>query len=48
MDGKYEGEFKMDKREGKGTMYYVNGDKYEGDWKNDKFEGKGLYNFING
>ena len=29
--------------EGKGIMYWTNGDKYEGDWKNDIKEGKGFY-----
>ena len=34
-------------REGKGIMYYNNGDRYEGDWKNDKKEGKGKYYYKN-
>jgi len=46
--GKYVGELKNDKREGKGTMYYNNGEKYEGDWKNDINEGKGIYYFKSG
>ena len=45
--GRYEGEVKNGKREGKGIMYYNNGDRYEGDYKNDKKEGKGIYYFIN-
>ena len=32
---RYEGDFKNDKREGKGIMYHNNGDRYEGDFKND-------------
>ncbi|MDR0552934.1 MAG: hypothetical protein LBG13_02475, partial [Holosporales bacterium] len=32
----YEGDWKNDKREGKGKIVYVNGNVYEGDWKNDK------------
>ena len=39
----YEGEFQNNKREGKGIMYYNNGDKYEGDFINDKREGKEYY-----
>ena len=44
-NGSYEGEFKKDKREGKGIMYFKNGNKYEGEWKNDLFEGKGIMYF---
>ena len=46
--GKYVGELKNDKREGKGIMYYNDGDIYEGEYKNDKKEGKGIYYFNNG
>ena len=42
-NGRYEGEFKKDKREGKGIMYFKNGSKYEGEWKNDLIEGKGIF-----
>ena len=42
---KYEGEFKNDKREGKGIMLYNDGDKYEGEFKDDKKDGKGIYYF---
>ena len=41
--GKYVGEIKNGKREGKGIFYFKNGDIYEGDWKNDKMDGKGIY-----
>ena len=41
--GKYVGEIKNGKREGKGIFYFKNGDTYEGDWKNDKMDGKGIY-----
>ena len=47
-DGKYEGEFKNDLRNGKGIMYYKNGNKYEGEWKNDVKEGKGIMLLSNG
>ena len=46
--GKYIGELKNDKREGKGIMYYNNGERYEGEWKNDINEGKGIYYFKSG
>ena len=41
--GKYVGEIKNGKREGKGIFNFKNGDIYEGDWKNDKMDGKGIY-----
>ena len=47
-DGTYYGDFKNNKREGKGIMYYNNGDKYEGDWKNDYMKGKGIMHYNNG
>jgi len=31
----YEGQFKMDLREGIGKMIYKNGDIYKGEWKQD-------------
>ena len=34
--------------EGKGVIYWNNGDRYEGDWKNDNKEGKGIYYSNNG
>ena len=47
-NGKYEGEFKGDKREGKGIFKYNNGNIYEGDWKNNNIEGKGIFYSNNG
>ena len=44
----YEGEFKNDQPEGKGAMYWKNGDKYEGDWKKGMSDGKGIYYHNNG
>ena len=45
---RYEGEWKNNKKEGKGIYYWNNGDKYDGDWRNGKFEGKGIYYYNNG
>ena len=42
----YDGEWKDGKKEGKGIMYWNNGERYEGDWKNDKIEGKGIYYYV--
>ena len=44
-DGRYVGQVLNGIREGKGTMYYNDGDRYEGDWKNGIREGKGIYFF---
>jgi len=46
---KHTGEFKDNKREGRGkvknnwigVMEYINGDKYEGQWENNKRSGQG-------
>ena len=45
---KYIGQILNGVPEGKGIMYWNNGDRYEGDWKNDKIEGKGIYYYNNG
>ena len=45
---RYEGDFKNDKKEGKGIYYWNDGNRYEGDFKNDKKEGKGIYYYNNG
>ena len=47
-DGKYIGNVHNGLREGKGVMYYNNGNRYEGDFKNDNREGKGIYYYHNG
>jgi len=41
--GQYEGTWKSGKRNGQGTMTYVNGGRYKGTWKNDKRNGTGSY-----
>ena len=40
---KYIGQVLNGVPEGKGIMYWNDGDRYEGEWKNDKKEGKGIY-----
>ena len=44
-NGKYIGQFKNNLKDGKGIMYWNDGDRYEGDYKN---EGKGIYYHNNG
>eukprot|EP00826_Nyctotherus_ovalis_P020286 TRINITY_DN1635_c0_g10_i1.p1 TRINITY_DN1635_c0_g10~~TRINITY_DN1635_c0_g10_i1.p1 ORF type:complete len:527 (+),score=113.99 TRINITY_DN1635_c0_g10_i1:200-1780(+) len=45
---KYEGEYKNNKKNGKGTYYYTNGDRYEGEWINGKQCGTGVLYYANG
>ncbi len=42
------GQYKDGKINGKGTLYYADGDKYTGDFVNDKKEGEGIYIWGNG
>ena len=42
-NGRYVGQVVNGLKEGKGIIYFNNGDRYEGDFRNDKFEGKGIY-----
>ena len=46
--GRYEGEMKEDKPDGKGIIYYNNGDKFEGELKEGFLLGKGTFYFSNG
>ena len=39
-NGSYEGDFKNDKKDGKGIFYYNNGDREMGDYLNGKKIGK--------
>jgi len=39
----YEGEFKMDHKEGFGTLYMTNGDRFSGSFKSDAIEGFGTF-----
>ena len=45
---RYVGQIVNGLREGKGIMYYTNGDRYEGYFRNDKPEGKGISYYNNG
>jgi len=49
---RYEGEWKNNKKEGRGIYYLgdgeFKGDRYEGDYKNGKAEEKGIYYYANG
>ena len=42
--GKYIGEIRNEKREGKGKMFYNDGTTYEGEYKNDLRNGYGIFN----
>lgn len=42
----YEGEWKANKREGKGVYKYHDGDVYDNEWVQDKREGKGKMTFM--
>ena len=42
------GEFKDNKKHGKGKMDFANGDKYTGDWVDDVRMGNGVYIFATG
>ena len=41
-DGRYVGQVVNGLREGKGIMYFNNGDRYDGEWRNNKQNGKGV------
>ena len=44
----YQGQWKGNKRHGKGVCYFHNGDVYMGDWLDDLYDGEGHYIFANG
>jgi hypothetical protein len=45
---KYEGEFKNDRKNGKGTLTYESGSIYEGEFVDDQRTGKGVLYYANG
>ncbi len=42
------GQFKDDKKNGKGTCYFADGDKYVGDWIDENRTGQGVFTWANG
>jgi len=46
--GYYTGQLVENKKEGKGTLFYPNGDKYDGGWKADNYDGYGKLSGVNG
>ena len=44
----YTGDIKDNKRNGRGTYIYGNGDRYEGNWSNDLRHGKGTFYYKTG
>ena len=44
----YDGEWDMDKWDGKGRYKFSNGEVYEGDWKQGVMHGHGKYTYLNG
>ena len=47
-DGKYFGEIKNGKPNGRGTLSNPNGHKYEGEWKDGEYNGQGTYTYPDG
>lgn len=45
---RYKGEFKDNKKQGKGTYVWANGDRYEGDFVDDEPSGRGKFTFNSG
>ena len=44
---KGDGDFKYDRKHGKGVYYYTDGSRqYDGDWKEGDMHGKGVYYFV--
>ena len=44
----YDGEWEMNRKDGKGKLTFHNGDVYEGEFSNDKMHGKGTYEYAAG
>jgi hypothetical protein len=42
------GQYKSDKRSGKGTQYYADGSRYTGDWIDDQKMGEGIFSWPTG
>ena len=44
----YEGDYRDDKKEGRGTFKHSSGDTYDGEWKDGKYHGRGAYTTASG
>ena len=45
---KYQGLFHLNKKHGRGKLFFTDGTVYEGEWINDLYEGFGIYKHPNG
>ena len=45
---RYAGEYKGDKKNGRGVFTYVNGIRYDGEYKDDKMDGRGVCTWASG
>ena len=45
---KYDGDWSLGKKNGRGVLEFTDGTKYEGDFKNDLYDGNGIIKFNNG
>ena len=45
---KYDGDWSLGKKNGRGVLEFADGTKYEGDFKNDLYDGNGIIKFNNG
>jgi hypothetical protein len=48
INGQILGQFKSDKKNGKGSYYYDSGNTYVGSWVNDQKVGQGVFTWPNG
>lgn len=48
MRREYTGDWKDDRKTGRGTMFFPNGNRYDGLWQDDKPHGEGRMIYANG
>jgi hypothetical protein len=48
IDEYFLGQYRGDKKHGKGTYYFANGNQYTGDWVDDQRTGRGIFIWTNG